>query len=498
MLADLMAPASDVVFEPSPVSSSAAGPGLTTACGFAVAPGVMARWQGWGLVFALLAPSWACGLTLAPVFREGAVLQRDRALPVWGQASAGESVVVEFGGQRVETVAGPDGRWRAVLAPMPADGRSRDLVATGAETVVVRDVVVGEVWLVSGQSNMEWPLRYSKDRDVEILAARWPLIREFKVERQASDIPRTDVAGEWRAATPNRVAEFSGVAYAFARDLHAVLGVPVGIINCTYGGTPIEPWLPPDTIHSPRPADEAAHAPGALFHGMIAPLSPFGVRGFLWYQGEANANRRRAHEYAPLFQALIRTWRAHFGVEEAPFYWAQLAPFRRADIASDEWARLREAQAAALALPHTGQAITLDVGDVNDIHPKDKATVGRRLARLALRRTYGFEVLDRGPVMTRVVREADGFRVYFENATGGLRTTAGAIRGFEVAGSDRVFHLAEAKAEDDTVWVRSAQVPEPVALRYAWRNDPEATLINRPGLPAEPFRTDDWPARGEP
>jgi sialate O-acetylesterase len=491
----------------------------------------------------------------AALFQDHAVLQRDKPVPVWGTADAGETVSVTFGTQTLSTVAAPDGRWSLTLAPLAANATPATLTLKGKNTIVLQDIVVGEVWLASGQSNMEWSLSRSYDPDLEQLTARFPLIREIKVKRRTASAPVAGFEGEWKSATSANVAQFSAVAYLFARDLHLALDVPVGIVNSTWGGTPVEAWIGADALKSDpafaivskrwtkQLADfevaKSAHAektrawqsaktaaeargerftetapaapkapvwePSTLYHGMITPLLPYSLRGAIWYQGESNAGR--AAEYRALFGAMIKGWRADFAQGDFPFYWTQLASFRTGSAAGNpdgtDWAALREAQTQTLALPATGQAITTDVGDYSDIHPKAKLPVARRLARLALNRTYGFTTLaDSGPVFAGFELipgdpaiqsgRPSALRVNFTPADRGLRQPARAVAGFEVAGEDRIFHPAVARIEKGSVVVGSPAVTTPVAVRYAWRNATEAALCDDLGLPVPPFRSDNW------
>ncbi len=503
----------------------------------------------------VLATSGLAEVSPASLFQDHAVLQRDKPVPVWGTADAGESVTVTFGAQTLATVAGPDGRWSVTLAPLAASAEPATLTLQGKNTVVLQNILVGEVWLASGQSNMEWALNRSYDPDLEQMTARFPLIREIKVKRTTASAPTSRFEGAWRPASPENVGQFSAVAYLFARELHLALDVPVGIVNSTWGGTPVEAWISPtalatdpafavvgsrwkkqlkdhaaaQTAHAEKtrvwqeakaaaeargePFAEAAPAapkppawePSTLYHGMITPLLPYALRGAIWYQGESNAGRHA--EYRALFSAMIEGWRGDFGQGDFPFYWTQLASFRTGYGAGNpngtDWASLREAQTQTLALPATGQAVTIDVGDFNDIHPKAKLPVARRLARLALNRTYGrtgladsgplfagFEILPADPA-AQPARPA-ALRVSFAPADRALRHPDATLTGFEIAGEDRVFHPAVARIEKSTVVVHSPAVPAPVAVRYAWRNAPAAALGDDLGLPVPPFRSDAW------
>jgi sialate O-acetylesterase len=480
-------------------------------------------------------------VVLAPLFTDNAVLQRDKPIPVWGTADVGETVVVTFAGQSLATTANAAGQWRVALTALPANATPADLVVTGNNTLTRTNVVVGEVWLASGQSNMEWNLSKTYDAALEIAgSAANPLIRHITITKKVADAPLTTATGAWQSASPATTGNFSAVGYHFALDLYRVLNVPVGIINSTWGGTRVEAWMDPAALKS-NPAfesvasgwaktlaaypaakakqvtdlaawkEEAAAAkaagqpftkkapaepqgaghqatPSGLNNGMIAPLAPFALRGAIWYQGEANAGK--AAEYRALFSAMITGWRTQFAQGDFPFYWVQLANFQSATDTS--WAFLREAQTQTLTLPATGQAVTVDIGNVTDIHPRNKKDVGRRLARLALARTYSQKIVDSGPVFTKAERDGAGFRVSFSEVNGGLIAPLNAPVGFELAGEDKVFKPAMAKIEKDTVFVTSAEVPSPVAVRYAWRNAPLAGLFNLEGLPAVPFRSDAW------
>ena len=446
---------------------------------------------------------------LAPLFRDHAVLQRDKPVPVWGRASPGEHVSVSFAGQKVGATAGPDGRWIAVLAPVAASAEGADMTVAGKGTVTLHDLLVGEVWLCSGEANMEFEIdngtfTYRVDNPVaEVAAARYPLIRQFKVARQAAAAPMETAGGDWRTCSPATVGQFTAVGYFFARELLVRLGVPVGVVNCTWSRTPIESWMSPAALAAfpgysnghPEPRAAAGKAdpwvPSCLFNGMIHPLLPYAVRGVLWYQGESNVGRDAA--YAGQFPALITSWRSHFGGGELPFLWVQLANFAApASGPGEAWARLREAQSAALSLPSTGQAVAIDVGEPGSAYPRNKREVGRRLALIAKATVYSIPVDFSGPSFAGASAEGAAMRVQFRNAGDGLTASGRPLQSFEVAGADRVFHSGVAAIQGDTVVVRSPAVKLPVAVRYAWRNAPDANLHNGAGLPAAPFRSDDW------
>ena len=480
---------------------------------------------GWGLLtFALFAANVAhAELRLGPLFRDGAVLQRGKPVPVWGWADSGQRVKVTFREAALETTAGPDGRWQVLLPAMPACAQPADLTVSAKETATVCGVLVGEVWLCSGQSNMEWHLRDATNAEQEIAGAAFPLIREFRVPHVIAETPQREVGGTWVEASPKTAGSFSAVAYFFARDLHRALNVPVGLINTSWGGKMIEVFLSAEALASDPafaavekrwqeeqarlPAQQAAyekktavgakgmdpravvaqHRPSCLFNGTISPVIPYGLRGALWYQGEHNISR--AGEYRAQLSALIADWRAKFGQGDFPFYFAQLSSFDAPlDKSREGYALLREAQAQTLAVTNTGMAVTIDIGTPSNVHPRNKQDVGARLARLAKALTYDLGGEWSGPVLTGAVREGHALRLSFAHAAGGLALRPTPKPAFEVAGADGVFHPASARAEGDALVVQSDAVSEPAAVRYAWGNAPDAALFNAEGLPASPFR----------
>lgn len=489
-------------------------------------------------------------VTPAPLFADHAVLQRDKPVPVWGRADAGERITVSFGEQQRSAVAGRDGRWIVYLDQLSATGQGADLTIAGRNTVTLHDIVVGEVWLCSGQSNMEFTVSQAANAQAEIATANFPLLRHIKVEHTVAEAPADVVkTSGWQSTTPQTVGKFTAVGYFFARDIQQKLGVPVGLIHSSWGGTPVESWMSPAALGSDpafkvvaarweqtlkdfpaanaafearlaerTKADAAAKAksasasaafakqpprpraprgpgdswtPTGLFNGMINPLLPYALRGALWYQGESNADR--ASEYHALFSAMITAWRAHFGQGDIPFYWVNLANFKVAtDQTGATYAFLREAQTQTLSLPNTGQALAIDIGDPNNIHPTNKQDVGRRLALLARNRVYGIVGDDTGPTFASASREGAALRVRFTHAGGGLISHDKPVQSLEVAGADKVFRPANGKIDRDTLLASSPGVKEPVAVRYAWQNAPEANLYSGAGLPAEPFRSDAW------
>ena len=664
-----------------------------------------------GLVLAAASAALA-DVTLAPLFRDGAVLQRDKPIPVWGRAAAGEKIEVRFRGQTAATVTGADGLWRVTLAPERGETRPAELVVAGRTTVRVVDVLVGEVWLCSGQSNMEWMLSGADDVAAELARPANPLLRQFTVKRSAAKTPQEDCVGTWTSAGPQTSARFSALAYHFGRKLQQELGVPVGVINASWGGTPLEVWLseravaadpdlhaaqerarereprfaaelaafvesgrawdgkfqradrtptepkawttialpaglanatlpksgaiwlrrtvrvparietiglergflvsfgafagfdqvywngtkigesswakppvnggrryavPPALLQPgteatlmirifnpldtgfaltvpegaafladtfdlrgewhvatefalpelpagalatyPRNAPRAPTLASRMFNGLIAPSAGCALRGFIWYQGESNTGR--SVQYATSFPALIRDWRTHWGDDDLSFYFCQLANAnaKHAQPRESGWAELREAQSRTLALPRTGQAVLIDVGEQDDLHPRNKREPAERLARLALVHDYGHKVATTGPVFAAATVEGATMRVRFATATttGGLvarplpelyrprstsprtvplrrHSSGGEVEGFAICGADRRWVWADAaRIDSDTVIVSSREVPAPVAVRYAWADNPTCNLYNATGLPAAPFRTDAFP-----
>lgn len=502
------------------------------------------------LALACLGAPLSAAVVPAMLFSDNAVLQRDKPVPVWGTADAGEKVSVAFAGRTAKATADASGRWRVDLPAMPANAKPADLVITGGNTVTCTNVVVGDVWLASGQSNMEWPVKDTSDAALDVPgSARFPLIRHVRVDFRVSETPLPTASGAWKVAGPEATGDFTAVGYYFALGIHEVLGVPVGILHSSRGGSLIQAWMDPATLASgpdfahyavnrakaaaeypqkkanldadvarweaEKAAAQAAKKPftaqrpsegwaglsggpndqtmpSGLFNGMIHPLLPCALRGIIWYQGEGHVGNHGG--YAKNFPPLITGWRSQFGQGDLPFYWVQLAAYE--DPAGTRVAFLREAQGKALALPHTGQAIATDVGDSLNIHPQRKMPVGRRLARVALAGTYGQSIIAHGPTVKAATREGPGFRITYTTSGSRhrLHTVASTVQGFELAGQDRVFKPARAVIDKDqaTILVTSAEVPDPLAVRYAWRDFPDVSLYNREGLPAVPFRSDDW------
>lgn len=489
-------------------------------------------------------------LKVAAVFSDHMVLQRDKTVPIWGWADPGEKITAEFAGQKKTAIAGPDGKWIAKLDALEASAEPRDLLIAAADhpaPVVIRDVLVGEVWIGSGQSNMAMAVRQARDFEQEQAAASLPLVRLFHEESPGAATPQADGSGKWTVCTPDTIATWSATLYFFGRELHRSLSVPVGLINSSVGGTPIEQWISAEAQQNtpelqksiaedarvaaafdpakaaadfeiaverwkkkvaeakaagkplPRkPVDpvtlhERKTGRGTLFNGKIAPLVPYAIRGVVWYQGEANSHPGKGALYQYQLPALVNDWRARWG-ERLPFAWVQLPNFRRD---GEDWMLVREAMLKSLRLPTTGMAITIDIGEANNIHPKNKQEVGRRLSLWALGEVYGKKVADTsGPLPAGHETRGAEMVVSLTHA-GGLQAKDGALRGFVIAGEDKQWKPAQARIEGDQVVVSSPEVEKPVAVRYAWADNPDCNLQNGADLPASPFRTDDWPVPSE-
>jgi sialate O-acetylesterase len=448
-------------------------------------------------------------VTLASLFRNGAVLQRDKPVTVWGTAAAGEAVNVEFTGRvhsTKNTQADGQGHWRVELDLMAASAQPATLVVTGRNVVTVSDILVGDVWLCSGQSNMMMAVRQVANAEREMAAANYPLIRHFTVKAAVANSPQAQADGEWQATTPDNVKLFTAAGYFFALNLHRELGVPIGLIKATLGGSPIEGWLSQEALMS-DPAFNVVHdrweqlkpkvkgdgfrnQPSGLYNGLIVPMEPYTLKGFLWYQGEGN--HRYPLEYGFLFRTMITQWRRDFRQGDLPFVFVQLPDYAEpGDKTEQSWAWLREQQASALSLQKVSMAVTIDIGDPKDHHPTNKQEVGRRLALVTLKDVYGRGVRARGPVFDEARRDGAALRLHFREADG-LKLTGEASQAFLIAGENHNFVPANARIEGTDVVVSAAGVTAPIAVRFEWTNTPTVFLVNRTGLPAAPFRSDRW------
>jgi sialate O-acetylesterase len=481
---------------------------------------------------------------LPAIIGSNMVVQQQTTVPIWGWADPDERVTVSLGNERQTATTDAEGNWMVRLKSPGAGGPHR-MTVSGKNTLTLDNILVGEVWVGSGQSNMQMGVGSCNNAAAEIAAATLPKIRLFSVKLVPADTPQRDTEGAWVECSPQTVPGFSAALFFFGRDLHQKLNVPVGLINSSWGGTPCEAWASRPSLDAcasckpildrwdewladlpkiqadydaamakwqkdadeakaagkPEPQKPGAHPvfnrswqPAALYNGMIAPIIPFAIKGAIWYQGESNAGR--AYQYRTLFPAMIEDWRKNWGEGDFPFLWVQLANFmaRKPDPADSAWAELREAQTMTLSLPKTAQAVIIDIGDAADIHPKNKQDVGKRLALGAERIAYDRNVIYSGPLYSRMEVEGTKIKLHFRFVDGGLVAQGGgALTGFAIAGEDRKFVWANATIERGTVVVSSDQVPRPVAVRYAWADNPECNLYNQAGLPACPFRTDDWP-----
>ena len=505
-------------------------------------------------------------LRTSQMFSDNMVLQRERDVPVWGWADKGATITVEFGGQKVTAAADDAGKWKAILKPMKANAESQVLTITSSadeKKLELKNVVVGDVWICSGQSNMEWYVSRCANPGEEAKAANYPLIRHIKIRNAVSVSTKDDVAteqGQWNVCTPKTAPNFTAVGYYFGRKLHEELNVPIGLIASNWGGTRVEPWIPKfafgevaelkdicDQIEKQDPASEAGkannrkqienvvqwveaankaveegkHLPGvlpkirrpkfgtgnptAIYNAMIHPMVGYGIRGAIWYQGESNGNEGISYFHKK--KALITGWRELWGYD-FPFYFVQLANFQNANnnpAGGDGYARIREAQRKTLEIPKTGMAVIIDIGEARDIHPKNKQDVGKRLARWALADEHGKKIVKSGPLFKEMEIKDGKAIISFDHIGKGLmvgekagleptkEVEDGKLKRFAVAGADKKWVWADAEIKGETVIVSSPEVAEPVAVRYAFSMNPEGcNLYNKEGLPASPFRTDDW------
>ncbi len=471
------------------------------------------------LVAGFLWQNPSSALTLPRVFGDHMVLQTGRPVPVWGWATPGEAVTVTFAGQTKQTKAlDGEGRWEVKLDALAVSTQPAEMRVSGHDTVRFQDVVVGEVWLCSGQSNMEKPLGLQQGQkpvlnyEEEIKAANYPLIRLLKVPKAMKSAPERDFNAAWAPCSPASLdaSKFSAAGYFFARKLYHELNVPIGVIDSSYGGTRIELWISPGGFGLvPSLADFAAasHTPGAkvddtvlstCYEGMIRPLIPFALRGTLWYQGESNVYLDYGKNYADKMTALVNGWRADWK-QDWPFYFVQIAPLRyhtirAAKVSSTEAEpRLWEAQTASLKIPHTGMVVTTDLADdLSDFHPRDKKSVGERLAAWALVNEYGRKGIEvSGPFFRRMEVKGSKAVLRFDHIGGGLVSKdARPLDWFTISGADGKFVPGVAEIEGDTVVVTSPQVAVPKVVRFAWDESAQPNFFNKAGLPAVPFRTD--------
>ena len=494
-------------------------------------------------------------LKLPAIISDHMVLQQKQANPLWGWDDPGTEVTVVLGDQVHKAKAGDDGKWTVKLEPLEANAVPATIVIEGSSRREITDVLVGEVWMCSGQSNMGMTLAGDWKAEVESLSSNHPNLRLITVPRVGTQELQNDFKGQWESANSSNCRSFSAVGFFYGRYLHEILGVPVGLINNAWGGSAAEAWVRRDSLEKdPRFSalmegwkkresqlqseeekakyavalaiwkDKAAAAkaagkraprtpaspdnilkgnqrPGNIFAGVVHPTLGYGMKGVIWYQGESNAGR--AWEYARLFPYMIEQWRAEWGQGDFPFYWVQLADFMAEtdEPGESNWAELRESQTKTLSLPNTGEAVIIDLGEANDIHPKNKYDVAARLVRWALAKDYGMDAIEPQSPAYREVQMVDGKAVLkFDHVGGGLRTVdVNDVRGFAICGEDRHWVRADAKITSaDSIEVWSEAVSAPVAVRYAWANNPVCNVYSRIGLPLTPFRTDDFPMTTKP
>jgi sialate O-acetylesterase len=502
-----------------------------------------------GILFSFTTSLVRADVKLPEIFSDHMVLQRDAVVPVWGWAEPGEKVTVSIAGQTRKTTTDASGKWSVKLDKLSAS-EALTLVATGKNTNTVNDVLVGEVWLGSGQSNMQMWMKSVRDLEQEKAAAKFPQLRMFTVARHEAVTPQTDCEGKWVLCSPETVETFSATAYFFGRELHQKLGVPVGLIAASVGATPIETWtsldkqegkkelapvfaewaeklrVPYDPVKAqaqyekqlaawktnsakrvaegkpagyapekPVPPREHKNYPANLFNGMIAPLIPYAIRGGIWYQGENSGREGFAELYEKQLPLLIEDWRARWGQGAFPFAWVQLANYRNytnSPSPVSHWATVREGMLKSLAVTNTGMAVAIDIGEADNIHPKNKQAVGYRLGLWARAQVYGERIPFSGPLPAGNKISGDEIILSFKHTDGGLVAKDGDLRGFVIAGADKEWHWAKARIEGEQVMVSSPDVKLPVAVRYGWADNPNCNLYNGAGLPASPFRTDDW------
>ncbi|MBS1985762.1 MAG: hypothetical protein JST16_16510 [Bdellovibrionales bacterium] len=499
----------------------------------------MKRWNRAVLIalWALPVAQLSADVKLPAVIGDHMVLQQGIPVKIWGWAQPGESVTVQFAGQTVTGMTAPEGKWGVWLRPLNASA-SGEMTIAGRNRLTLSDILVGEVWVGSGQSNMQWTVKSSNSADEEIRNASYPKIRLFRVPLKTAESPQDDVQAKWEVCSPESIAQFSAVLYFFGRSLHKKTNVPFGLIQTAYGGTPAQAWTSKEALaadpalapvlgewakaldnfpaalekyHAATAAWEAngskgnrpgrpmgpghAHQLAGLYNAMVHPLIPYGIKGAIWYQGESNASKVQAPVYRRLFETMIQDWRSRWGVGDFPFLWVQLANFAKA-ASPEDWILVQEAQTETLELKRTGQAVINDIGAPDDIHPKNKQDVGERLALAARHIAYGETLVYSGPRFRMVTAESATtgdrgakLRVWFDSVGGGLKTRGGGpVKGFEVAGRDGVFEPAEARIEGNSITAWAPTVTSPVSVRYAWASNPDCNLINAEGLPAGVFR----------
>jgi sialate O-acetylesterase len=440
-------------------------------------------------------------IKLPSLVSDNMVLQRNTSLKLWGWSNPGESINIStsWNKKSYTTKGNSKSKW-SVYVSTPEAGGPYQITFSGSESqqIVLSDILIGEVWVCSGQSNMQWSSVNGYDNsEAEVAAANFTNIRLFQVPNITAEMPQENCSGSWAQCTPESVRAFSAVGYFFGLNLHKNLDIPIGLINTSWGGTPAEAWIPKEYITKNKEFSLSTQnlqtssnwfsKPGVLYNAMIHPLTNFSIAGAIWYQGESNA--ANPFVYRNLFPAMINSWRNTWG-QEFPFYYVQIAPYNYAG--SMKGALVREAQLLSLKTPKTGMVVISDIGNINDIHPRNKVDVGSRLANWALNKSYGQKDISySGPIYKSYIIDGTKVKIEFEHNSG-LKARGGDLTHFEIAGEDQIFYTGEAEIENDAVWVSSPKVPTPAAVRFAFSNTAEPNLFNEAELPASMFRTDDW------
>ncbi len=491
----------------------------------------MLRLSAWIALLILLVNGFSqksiADILLPKIFSDHMVLQQNADVKIWGTAEVGDVLVVTFDKQTIEVAADDKGRWSAQIKTPSAGGPYEITIAVkgGEPKIIVRDVLIGEVWICSGQSNMAWPVKNALNPKVEMQQANsLPKIRFFSVGQLPSptELTEFDKAKSWDCCSPESVADFSAVGFFFGRELHRELQVPIGLINTSFGGTTAEAWVSRAGLEGEKKLapmlkqwgendnPTSKDRPANLFNGMIAPLKGYSFRGVIWYQGESNVGR--GSQYATLFPTLIKDWRTQLaGGREFPFYFAQLAPFRYQDHSPEALPEVWDAQLKTLqSMGNVGMAVTTDVGEIADIHPRNKQTVAKRLSLWALARTYADRkklaatdgadaaeskpIIESGPIYEGMTVADGKIRLAFKYATGGLKSRDGKpLTHFLICGDDMKFVPATVEIVGEELVVSSPDVPAPKNVRFAWDDIAEPNFIGSTDLPASPFRTDDFP-----
>ena len=499
------------------------------------------------VLFAVVTTAFA-EVKMPAIFTDHMVLQQKQQNKIWGWASGHEKIAVTVNGQIHKTTADKAGNWSVKLAPL-AVGGPYEITVQGKNTITLKDVLSGEVWLCSGQSNMGFRMISALDADLEVLSANYPNIRFITVPLVGTQEPQKDFKGQWGVCTPELAQAFSAVGYYFGKQIHLATNVPVGLINCSWGGSDCQAWIRRDLMEGkdvyadtmsqweknedvyrdgtklkqaivafsekldkwnkekaagkkvgriprrPRDILIGQQRPANLYNGMLNPIIGFGIKGAIWYQGESNSGR--GYQYREMFPLLIQSWRDVWQQGDFPFYWVQLADFtsEQPNPVSESWAELREAQTMTMRrLPNTGEAVIIDLGEADDIHPRNKIDVAKRLARWALAKDYGFDIQHQSPTYTSMETNGSRITLLFKAVGKGLKPfDTKKVIGFAIAGEDKQFKWAEATlVGPDKIEVWHDEIINPVAVRYGWANNPVVNVKSREGLPLTPFRTDQW------